>query len=98
MNISKNSAYFGAALLLIASTAFASSDATTGYQKKLNQIEINLTTMQANARARGDSWVHLERLAAVYLERAQLTGNFNDYVAAHDAIDQAFELAESYRS
>ena len=95
MNISKNSAYFGAALLLIASTAFASSDATTGYQKKLNQIEINLTTMQANARARGDSWVHLERLAAVYLERAQLTGNFNDYVAAHDAIDQAFELAES---
>jgi len=95
MKIIKNSIYFGSALLIFASSAFASNDAMAGYQEKLDQIEMNLTTMKANVQARGDSWVHLERLAAVYLERAQLTGNFNDYVAAHDAIDQAFELAES---
>lgn len=80
--------------LTIASPAFASSNALTGYEKKLHQIEMNLNIMQANAQARGDSWIHLERLAAVYLERAQLTGNFDDYVAAHEAIDEAFELAE----
>jgi len=87
--------FYVLAHLTIASPAFAGSDALTGYEKKLHQIEMNLDIMQANAQARSDSWIHLERLAAVYLERAQLTGNFDDYVAAHEAIDQAFKLAES---
>jgi len=39
------------------------------------------------------SWLHLEKLALAYLDRARLTGAFADYQNADNAIQQAFGIS-----
>ncbi len=40
-----------------------------------------------------NSWIRLERLASAYMQRARLTGDWNDYQKADRALQQAFALA-----
>lgn len=45
------------------------------------------------ASARADNWLDLERAAMLYLQRARLTGDYDDYGRAEDALTRAFQRA-----
>jgi len=66
---------------------------TNLYEQELARIDRQLGTHKAVADQRPDSWLQLEQVAQLTIERARLTGDFNDYVAAQNALSKAFTLA-----
>ncbi len=73
--------------------AHATENEIDNYAAELARID---RVLQANidfSSSRPESWIHLETVAQGYLKRAQLTGEFDDYIAADEAIKRAFELA-----
>jgi len=64
------------------------------YATELARIDRDLNARLAFADTRPDSSLHQTRVAETYLERARLSGKFNDYVAAQNALQNAFSMVD----
>lgn len=78
-------------MAFIASVSTANADT---YTKRLSKIDAAIQADEAYVSQSARSWLHYERLARSYLERAQLSGQYTDYVAAESILKKAFEVAE----
>ena len=67
----------------------------TTYATELARVDLHLNARKSFATTRPDSWLHLSRVASAQLERAQLSGEFNDYAAAHSTLQKVFTLVDS---
>jgi len=67
--------------------------APLSYDEALSRVDGLTAGAQELARARGGEWLVQERLANLLIERARLTGSFDDYAAAQQALDRAFAAA-----
>lgn len=63
------------------------------YEAALAALNRELEAHERLAARPPIQWVHLERLASLYVARAQLTGDHADYARAEELLDRAFELA-----
>jgi tetratricopeptide (TPR) repeat protein len=63
------------------------------YDEALARADGLLTGAEHLAQARGGEWLLQDRLANILIERARLTGSFDDYAAAQQALDRAFATA-----
>jgi tetratricopeptide (TPR) repeat protein len=63
------------------------------YKQSLARIDLGLEGARARAAAYDGEWLMHERVALRYLERARLTGSFDDYAASRAALDRAFAVA-----
>jgi tetratricopeptide (TPR) repeat protein len=63
------------------------------FEDALADIDTEATAVRARAQAQPKSWMVLEKLANLHLRRARLSGSYDDYAAAQDALKQAFERA-----
>lgn len=79
------------------STNRADRPPTTGAPLSYGQALALANGLLAGAQdlvgTRGGEWLVQERLASVLIERARLTGSFDDYAAAQAALDRAFAEA-----
>lgn len=78
-------------LAFIASVGTATSDT---YSERLAKIDAAIQADEVYIGKAARSWLHYERLARACLERAQLSGQYSDYVSAETTLKQAFEMAE----
>lgn len=80
-----------------ASTSASSSDAPvhglTHFTDELARLDRQIKAKIEVAARQPESWLRLEQLAKAYMERAQLTGQFRDYVTAENVLNKAFSLA-----
>ena len=63
------------------------------YPDALARIDTVLVNARADAKANGDQWLLHELVARETLERARLSGSYDDYAAAGAALDRAFAVA-----
>src|SRR5205085_10449333 len=63
------------------------------YDEALSRADLQLAGARDLARTRGGEWLVQDRLANILIERARLTGSFDDYAAAQQALDRAFATA-----
>lgn len=70
-----------------------STGAPLNYPAAIARVDDRIDGDQAQVRLQGDEWLVLERLANAEMARARLTGSFDDYAAAQDALDRAFRTA-----
>ena len=66
----------------------------TTYATELARVDQHLSARKSFADTRPDSWLHLSRVASVQLERAQLSGEFNDFAAAQSTLQKAFAMVD----
>lgn len=67
--------------------------APLSYDEAVSRANGLLVGAEDLARTRGGEWMVQDRLANVLIERARLTGSFDDYAAAQQALDRAFATA-----
>ena len=60
------------------------------YDAAVARIDEALANRRARAALRNDDWLTLEQLAGGHMERARLTGDWNDFRHAEEALDRAF--------
>jgi tetratricopeptide (TPR) repeat protein len=65
----------------------------TRFGEALALLDTELESARAQATLQPDAWSSWEEVANTYLDRARLTGSFEDYRAAGDAFDRAFAVA-----
>lgn len=63
------------------------------YTRTLAELDREIAAVQAHVERQTKSWLMLEKLANLYLRRARLSGSYDDYAAATEALDRAFERA-----
>ncbi|MEZ4385890.1 MAG: tetratricopeptide repeat protein, partial [Nannocystaceae bacterium] len=63
------------------------------YADELARVDARIAAIEARAEVTGPSWLTLETLAGAQQERAQLTGDYDDYAAAEATLAEAFALA-----
>lgn len=63
------------------------------FAAELANIDTEAAAVRARAEAQPKGWMVLEKLAGLHLRRARLSGSYDDYAAAQDALKQAFERA-----
>ncbi|MCA9661663.1 MAG: hypothetical protein KC486_25215 [Myxococcales bacterium] len=68
-------------------------DVPVTYADELANVDARIAAIRHRAQALTPSWVTLETLTGALLERAQLTGDYDDYAAAEEALEEAFALA-----
>jgi tetratricopeptide (TPR) repeat protein len=56
----------------------------------LARIDDEIRSLERIAATRTDDWLNLEQVAALYLRRAALSADYDDYGRAQDVIDRAF--------
>ena len=83
----------GALPSLSAPNATPTRGAPLTYDEALRRADDLLAGAQDLARSRGGEWLVQERLANILIERARLTGSFDDYLAAQQALDRGFAAA-----
>ena len=72
----------------------ASASAAQGYAAELARLDSKVRWLDQQAAAqRTTSWMAQADAAAAHTERARLTGNYDDYAAAEQLLEQAFRLA-----
>lgn len=71
------------------------SKRTYSYHDKLNVIEQQIKRFKGVVTVQPSSWLKQESVAKAYLDRAKLTGKFEDYVAADNALAESFKLASA---
>lgn len=74
-------------------SALVNKDDQTHYGQELARIDQSLNAKIDVSSARPESWLHLEQVAKAYIDRARLTGEYEDYVASISVLKQAFALA-----
>ena len=72
---------------------FSGSGPPRSYTEALARADGAISNARAAATAGSDQWLMHEILAGEYLARAQLSGSYDDYVAAERALDAAFKVA-----
>jgi len=72
----------------VALAAFGSS-----YSEVMAAADLAIANAEPQAAAAGDQWLMHENVARAYLDRARLSGNYDDYVAADAAFARAFAVA-----
>jgi tetratricopeptide (TPR) repeat protein len=65
----------------------------SAFTSALADIDTEAAAVRARAEAQPKGWIVLEKLANLYLRRARLSGSYDDYAAAQEALKQAFERA-----
>jgi tetratricopeptide (TPR) repeat protein len=65
----------------------------SNFANELADIDTEAAAVRARAQAQPKGWLVLEKLASLHLRRARLSGSYDDYAAAQDALKQAFERA-----
>jgi tetratricopeptide (TPR) repeat protein len=65
----------------------------TAFEGELAAIDEEIAKAEARALEQPGSWAALEKIANLWLRRARLSGNYDDYAKAEDALDRAFERA-----
>lgn len=65
----------------------------SGYSEELATLDRDLAWQRRRADRWPDSWLTCEALAKLYLERARLSGCFEDYAQAEAWLDRAFRIA-----
>ncbi|MCA9698454.1 MAG: tetratricopeptide repeat protein, partial [Myxococcales bacterium] len=63
------------------------------YTQQLADIDEEIGKTEARAESQPKSWLVLEKVAGLHLARARLSGSYDDYAAAEDALKRAFERA-----
>jgi tetratricopeptide (TPR) repeat protein len=64
--------------------------APTTEDPTLHALDIRIAAFTARGEARADDWLDWEFVALAYLDRAAITGSYDDYRGAENAIDRAF--------
>ena len=59
----------------------------------LKRLDGNIAFHEKRARDNPTSWIDLERVAHYHMSRARLTGSYDDYAKAEDALKRAFARA-----
>lgn len=70
----------------------AASEALS-YEQTLGELDTQLRGMRSLVTKQPKSWLQKERVAGLLIQRAQLTGNYDNYVEAQKLMESAFELA-----
>jgi tetratricopeptide (TPR) repeat protein len=70
---------------------FASGSGT--FVNALADLDDEILSTRQRADAQPMSWLTLERVAGLYLRRAKLSGDYDDYTKAEQALVEAFERA-----
>lgn len=65
----------------------------SSYSETLAGTDIAIANAEAQAAGADDQWLMHENVARSYLERARLSGNYGDYVAADASLKRAFAVA-----
>jgi tetratricopeptide (TPR) repeat protein len=63
------------------------------FEALLAELDAQIAKTQARAAADSKSWLVLEKLAGLYLRRAKLSGDYDDYGKAEQALADAFARA-----
>lgn len=63
------------------------------FEGALANIDREIASTRTYVEKQSKSWVNLEHLASLYLQRARLSGSYDDYAAAQDAVTQSFDRA-----
>ncbi len=63
------------------------------YPEAMQRADVAISNARKAAQAGADQWLMHEIHASEILARAQLSGNYDDYAAAEDALAQAFKVA-----
>ncbi len=72
-----------------------SSVETFTYDSALAKLDERINSLVKRAEQMPELWTASESAAMAYLERAKLTGNYEDYAAAENLIQQAFAISGS---
>ena len=78
----------------VARAAPAPSGVPRTYDQELARLDDALGDATARSRERYSEWLFHEAVARLYLRRAQLTGSFDDYAKAENALVDAFKVAD----
>lgn len=65
--------------------------AETAYDRAVHDLDEQIRTFTARADQYPTRMLPLRRLASAHMARARLTGNYDDFVAAVQSLDEAFE-------
>lgn len=76
-----------------ADSPFSAPGPPRTYAEAVTATDVAITNARAAAAAGRDQWLMHEILASTLLARAQLTGSYDDYAAAGQALDDAFKVA-----
>lgn len=63
------------------------------FSDKLADIDTSIQRIVDVTQVHPTSWLNHEKVALAFLDRAKLTGDFSDYLAAKNSLDEAFILA-----
>ena len=69
------------------------SDAETDYTRALDALNIQLAAAERADERYPSQWMRVERVAGLYIARARLTGDHDDYLRAEELLERAFEIA-----
>lgn len=65
----------------------------SAYVEQMQQLELELSSFRARAKNMPESWLALELAARKHLERARLSGSYQDYAEADALLAKAFEIS-----
>ncbi len=65
------------------------------FEAQLGRLDSSLQALRAHAEAHPDNRMTRERIAATHLQRARMSGSYDDYAAAERALEDAFERQPS---
>ena len=63
------------------------------YADELARIDARIAAVLTRVEAQPRGWLALEQAANLYLTRARLSGDYNDYAKAQEQVDRAFAVA-----
>ena len=81
------------AVLALRSPPTAVSDPAPGYQDVLDRVDLRYRGLLERAEGMPDAWTAFEWAAGAALQRARLSGSFEDYAAADALLDRAFDIS-----
>lgn len=73
--------------------AVAPETTAVSFESALADLDLRIEKAKAAAEAQPESWMKLEMVAGMYLSRARLGGDLNDYARAEALLEEAFALA-----
>ncbi|MFN0149998.1 MAG: tetratricopeptide repeat protein [bacterium] len=73
--------------------AGAAAPSPSQYEADLAKLDAELAALAARTAGLPTSWTLIEGIASGRLERARLTGDYNDYAIAESLLERAFEIA-----
>ena len=86
-------AFTGLVIVLgnLASYVYGQSKVLT-YQDAILNLDQLIESLSIRVKEQPKSWLELERLALAYIERARLTGSYQDYAEANNLLAKAFDI------